>query len=137
LGWELGANEWAEGILGGFPSHPLVQLDESVMPQELASARGAIGAFVTARPHLLHAHPGSETAAGRAWPSPRSWDMAARLIAASATSGAPDAVAATLVAGAVGPVAAAEFLAWREDLDLPDAETVLRDPSSLKLPARG
>src|SRR5262249_15721917 len=42
-----------------------------------------------------------------------------------------------LVAGAVGAAAAAEFLAWRADLDLPDAEAALQNPSGFVLPDRG
>ena len=63
--------------------------------------------------------------------------MAARLLASAELCNAPDTVAALLVAGAVGPAAAAEFLAWRDELDLPDAESVLQDPQSFKLPERG
>jgi hypothetical protein len=63
--------------------------------------------------------------------------MAARLLAAAEVSGAAEKVAAVLVAGAVGPGAAAELLAWREELDLPDPEAVLRDPASFRLPERG
>ena len=75
--------------------HPVPELDEALVQQELASVRATIGAFVTSRPHLLHAHPGNEAAAGRAWPSPRSWEMAARLMAASACAGMSATVAAT------------------------------------------
>lgn len=137
LEWDLDAREWAEGILGGFAHYPVPSLDPVLLEREVVSARGVVGAFVRGRPHLLHAHPGDETSAGRAWPSPRSWDMAARLIAASALSATPDVVLASLVVGAVGAGAAAEFLAWREELDLPDAEAVLRDPTSFRLPERG
>jgi hypothetical protein len=63
--------------------------------------------------------------------------MAARLIAAARVSGAADKVQALAVAGAVGPAAAAEYLAWQEDLDLPDPETVLANPASFRLPDRG
>jgi hypothetical protein len=136
LDWDLQANEWANGILGGFAPPPVPALSAARMHAEATAARASIGAFVTARPHLLHAHPGNEAAAGRAWPSPRSWDMAARLLAAVQVAGVTDTVAALLVAGAVGPAAAAEFLAWREDLNLPDPETVLADPASFRLPDR-
>ncbi|MEU6718903.1 MoxR family ATPase [Nonomuraea sp. NPDC046802] len=76
-------------------------------------------------------------AAGLGWPSPRSWEAAARLIAAcSAVEASPD-VLAVLVAGAVGEGAALEFLSWREHLDLPDPMTVLQNPDAFELPARG
>lgn len=137
LDWDLQAREWADGVLGGFSQPPVPALPEETLLPEITAARATVGAFVTARAHLLHAHPGNEAAAGRAWPSPRSWDMAARLLAAARVSGAPEQVTALLAAGAVGPGAAAEFLAWREDLDLPDPETVLSDPGSFRLPDRG
>ncbi len=137
LDWQLTAAEWSEGILAGFSQPPVPGLEHQEMSRQLTAARASVGAFVTARSHLLHAHPGNESAAGRAWPSPRSWDMAARLIAASRVCGAADIVGALAVAGAVGPAAAAEYLAWHEDLDLPDPETVLADPASFRLPDRG
>jgi MoxR-like ATPase len=137
LDWDLDASEWAEGILAGFTQPGVSVLPEERMEQELSGIRATVGAFVSARPHLLHAHPGNEAAAGRAWPSPRSWEMAARLAAAARVSGALPEVEALAVAGAVGPGAAAEFLAWREDLRLPDPEEVLADPAAFKLPDRG
>jgi len=137
LDWDLQAGEWADGILAGFAQPAVPALLAETMRAEVTAARAAVGAFVSARPQLLYAHPGNEAASGRAWPSPRSWDMAARLLAAAQVSGAAGTVTALLVAGAVGPGAAAEFLAWREDLDLPDPETVLRDPASFRLPDRG
>jgi hypothetical protein len=137
LDWDLTASEWAEGILAGFSQPAVPSLPDDRLRAELAATRASVGAFVSARPHLLHAHPGNEAAAGRAWPSPRSWEMATRLMAACLVSGAVEEVVALLVAGAVGVGAAAEFLAWREDLDLPDPETVLADPASFRLPDRG
>ena len=137
LDWDLQAGEWADGILAGFRQPAVPVLPAERVQAEVTAARATVGAFVGARPHLLHAHPGNEAASGRAWPSPRSWDMAARLLAAAKTGGAAETVTALLVAGAVGPGAAAEFLAWREDLDLPDPEAVLRDPASFRLPDRG
>ena len=137
LDWDLQSREWADGILAGFSQPAVPALAADRMRAEVTAARANMGAFVAARPHLLHAHPGDEASAGRAWPSPRSWDMAARLLAATVVCGSTGHVAALLVAGAVGTGAATEFLAWREDLDLPDPEAVLRDPGSLRLPDRG
>ena len=137
LDWELDAREWADGILAGFdqPAVPVLPADRLAV--EMTSARANVGVFVAARAHLLHARPQDESSAGRGWPSPRSWEMLARLVAAAAVAGASSQVAALLAAGSVGPGAAAEYLAWREDLDLPDPEAVLRDPASFRLPGRG
>ncbi len=137
LDWALTASEWAEGILAGFAQPAVPGLRADRLQAELTAVRASTGAFVSSRPHLLHAHPGNEAAAGRAWPSPRSWEMAARLIAAANVTGAGPPVVALLAAGSVGAGAAAEYLAWREDLDLPDPEAVLADPASFRLPERG
>ena len=66
--------------------------------------------------------------AGRGWPSPRSWEAVAKLLAACEAADASEAARAALVEGAVGDGAAIEFLAWLEHLDLPDPEAVLADP---------
>jgi MoxR-like ATPase len=83
LDWDLQASEWADGILAGFRQPAVPVLPAERMQAEVIAARATVGAFVGARPQLLHAHPGNEAASGRAWPSPRSWDMAARLLAAA------------------------------------------------------
>lgn len=137
LDWELDAQEWAAGMLAGFAVPVVNDVDEEALSRSQARVLASFTGFVTSRPHLLHAHPGNEAAAGRAWPSPRSWQMASRLLAYCDEATVPEAVPALLLAGSVGPAVAAEFLAWRDDLDLPDAETVLRDPDSFTLPERG
>lgn len=63
--------------------------------------------------------------------------MAARLLAAIETVRAEEDVVASLTAGCVGEGACLEFLAWCRDLDLPDPEEVLANPSHLRLPDRG
>jgi hypothetical protein len=137
LDWFLEAREWADGMVGGFPTPEIASIPEDALERQLASLRGSIGAFLSTRPGLLFAPPSDEASAGRAWPSPRSWDMAGRLIAASNVAGASDEVVALLASGAVGGGAASEYLTWRSDLELPDPEAVLRDPDSFELPARG
>ena len=103
---------------------------------ELPGARGVLAAFISARPGLLLGVPQS-TGAGRAWPSPRSWELAARLWAAASAAGVSDEAHATLVAGCVGEGPALEWLSFLSDLDLPDPEALLADPASFELPERG
>ncbi|WP_225624355.1 hypothetical protein [Thermoanaerobacterium thermosaccharolyticum] len=73
----------------------------------------------------------------RAWASPRSWEMAAYLMTACNSVNADDDVKNTLVIGCVGEGTGIEFLSWLKDLDLPDPEELLKNPSSFKLPTRG
>jgi len=136
LTWTLDSQAWIDGMIRGWPSptvSPLAENWEAGIP----SARSLVAAFIRHRPHLLLQLPQSEEQAGKAWPSPRSWDMAARLLAASNAAQAGDDVAASLVAGCVGEGAALEFLAWLRNLDLPDPEELLREPDKFKVPERG
>ena len=135
LPWDPTAASISEGFMGGFPEaemHRLPKGWEKAAPAALSN----IGAFLRHRPMLASAIPEDSSLAGEAWPSPRTWEMAARLIAAHDALKGTDDVLSLLLSGSVGPAAAHEFLTWRSELDLPDPEEVLADPSSLKLPRR-
>ncbi len=136
LAWRVDATKWADGMVAGWPTPDVARLPEA-WEAAVPAARSIVAAFVRARPQLLLQVPKDEAAAGRAWPSPRTWDMAARLLAACRSSEAGPDVEAELVAGCVGEGAALEFVSWVRSLDLPDPEELLRDPSSYKHPARG
>jgi len=134
LTWTLDSGAWIDGMIRGWPSptvSPLAENWEAGIP----AARSLVAAFIRHRPHLLLQLPQSEEQAGKAWPSPRSWDMSARLLAASARAG--EDVQAILVGGCVGEGPALEFLTWRRDLDLPDPEELIREPDKFKVPERG
>ncbi len=136
LAWALDAQAWVDGMLRGWPAPAAPRLPdgwEVVIP----ASRALVASFIRHRPHLLLQVPESEDQAGRAWPSPRSWDMAARLLAAADAAAAGDDVSALLVAGCVGEGAGLEFLAWRKALDLPDPEAVLAAPEAFQVPGRG
>ncbi|GAA0934755.1 AAA family ATPase [Nonomuraea longicatena] len=134
LDWTVSADDIAEGFASGFPV-PEFDLKDAAGPAETAAARSAVGAFLRVRPELVLAVPDTPERAGRGWPSPRSWDMAARAFAACEHAGAGEAVLAELVLGAVGEGAGFELLSWRRDLDLPDPATLLADPGA-RLPDR-
>jgi len=89
------------------------------------------------RPALAIAPPASPAEAGRGWPSPRTWEMAARLMTAAEAAEASEQARSALIRGAVGDGAGVEFLAWLVEMDLPDPEAVLADPGSFVLPKRG
>src|SRR5208282_3419533 len=83
------------------------------------------------------APPSDAASAGRGWPAPRTWEMAARLMAAAGAAGTGDEARSALIRGAVGEGPGVEFLAWLVEMDLPDPEQVLADPASFRLPERG
>jgi hypothetical protein len=95
-----------------------------------------VAAFLEVRPDLVLQLPRSAAESGRGWPSPRSWEAVATLLAACAAAGASEDARDALVMGAVGDGAGIEFLSWFEHLDLPDPEAVLADPDSFELPER-
>jgi MoxR-like ATPase len=136
LDWTADASEWADGLVGGFPRLALPETHADELASHVLRARAEVAAFVRQRTALLYRLPSSQTEAGRAWPSPRSWTMAATLLGTAEAAGASPEVAALLVSGCVGPVAAAELFGWRDQGALPDPEAVLRDPASLVLPER-
>lgn len=136
LDWFVEPRAFAEGIVGGFavPAPPTLPAG---WESGLAVAHGLVAAFATVRSALVCAPPADAATAGRGWPSPRTWEMAARLLAAAQAVNSSEDVVSALVRGAVGDGAGVEFLAWSAEMDLPDPEAVLADPSSFVLPDRG
>lgn len=133
--WDVDPRAWASGLELGFPV-PATAVLPADWTRSLPAARSLVATFVRARPELALVPPLAAAEAGRAWPSPRTWDMASRLWAAAAAAGVARPVASRLVTGAVGDGAGSEFLAWVDELDLPDPEAVLADPASFELPDR-
>lgn len=127
LDWQVAAADVSEGFTHGFAAPGAVAV-ATPTPTQIATAKAQIGAFLRIRPELVLAVPESPERAGRSWPSPRSWEMAAVAIAAGTAGGADEATVATLVIGAVGEAAGFEALSWLRTLDLPDPEALLNDP---------
>jgi len=138
LDWPVDAHAVRDGFVRGFttPAPPPLAPE---WEDAVAVQRAVVAAFLTARPTLTCAVPESAAQAGRGWPSPRSWDMVARLMTATRHAGPPRPprdVEAALVEGAVGEGVGSEFLVWLVEADLPDPEALLADPASFVLPDR-
>jgi hypothetical protein len=132
----LDPQSWVDGMMSGFSITEITALPiewENKIPE----SRSLIASFIKHRPYLLLQLPVADAARGMAWPSPRSWDMAARLLAACKAIQADDGIIATLLSGCVGDGPALEFLAWQKTLDLPDPETLLANAEQFKMPERG
>lgn len=137
LDWPVSAEAIAVGLTEGFPS--AAPLLSRTRPDEAHGlhARALVAAFLRARPALLLRLPEGAAEAGRSWPSPRTWEMTARLLAECAASGASAEVRSLLVRGTVGEGPGSELLSWLRHLDLPDPAQVLADPESFEIPTRG
>ncbi|GAB6875519.1 ATP-binding protein [Thermaerobacter litoralis] len=134
----LDVREWADGLRRGWPEPDIPVLPRTwraLVPQ----ARAVVAAFVEARPQLLHRVPGDPGEAGRAWPSPRTWSMAADFVAAAMAMGRGRdmELVASLVAGAVGSGPAMELAGWLREANLPRPADLLADPLGHPLPERG
>ncbi|MGH3784956.1 MAG: AAA family ATPase [Pseudonocardiaceae bacterium] len=135
LDWPVDAAAVADGLATGFPTVLPGALGQPP-PSRVLAARAAVAAFLKVRPTLVLQLPKVAASVGRGWPSPRSWEHLAILLAACETARVSADVRACLLTGAVGEGAGVEFLSWLAHADLPDPEAVLADPSSFVLPQR-
>jgi MoxR-like ATPase len=136
LDWPADARTMADGFSSGWATPAPKELNTE-WERRIAITRSWVAGFITARPSLAVDVPTEAATAGRAWPSPRTWDMTARLLAATEAAGTGELARSLLVCGAVGQGAGVEFLTWLIEADLPDPEAVLADPDSFELPERG
>jgi len=136
LNWSTDAATVAEGFTAGFAT-PEVPALPPRWTRALTSARADVAAFLLLRPSLVVVPPLDRAGAGRAWPSPRTWEMAARLLAAGRSVEVGNEVLSPLLTGCVGDGAGLELMTWLSELDLPNPEVLLADPASFALPERG
>lgn len=135
LNWELPSEVVIAGFTGDWPEFelptPTKDLD-SLLQQEKSFVAG----FISSRPDLTTVIPDGSTEQGRAFPTPRSWDMVATLLAWAQTRELDEGVLRILTVGCVGPGVAIEFLNYRKNLDLPDPELVLKGADNFAIPSR-
>lgn len=123
---DLDANDW----LTNFPSYwenppklPTIS-EEKWQPQ-----RGNVAAFLYTRRTKILDFPKEIAQQSGPWPSPRTWD---RVSQALAVARSPE-DASGLIAGLVGQGLAIEFVNFMRNLDLPDPEKILSDPSKFDM----
>ena len=137
LQWTHDPRTVARGLSGTWPAVTVPTVKPERMASALARSRGIVAGFLTARPGLAHHLPPDAAGRGGAWPSPRTWEMALRLLTFADASGADREALGAALAGAVGDGAAIELLTFAEELDLPDPDRVLARPEDFALPERG
>ena len=136
LDWEVDPTSVATGLVAGFRSPDVPTLPDG-WENQVSLTAALVGGFLGVRRSLVIAPPNERALAGRAWPSPRTWEMVSRLLAAAQAVDASMEAKRNLVIGCVGNGAGLEFLTWLEELDLPDPESALRNPESVEFPDRG
>jgi hypothetical protein len=124
--------------LGGCWPHVLPpRLSATGLESAVRRARDLVCGFLTARPDYTHRLPTGAEARGGAWPSPRTWEMAMRLLAFAFAADAGSEALAIVIRAVVGDGAGLELMAYLERADLPDPEDLLRDPEAFLAPQRG
>src|ERR1700761_4347462 len=87
LDWPLDPRAVADGFVSGWPT-PAPPVLPQDWPARVPVTRSWVAGFLRVRPALACAPPSDAASAGRGWPSPRTWEMAARLLAAAGGPGA-------------------------------------------------
>jgi len=104
-------------------------VDEEAVVKEARKIKQVIAAFFKANSKLVNNRPEDVSSAGLAWPSQRMWNTVADLLARATVNDSSNGVRRELVIATVGNAAAAEFLSYLDNIDLPDPEKVLKDPT--------
>ncbi len=134
--WELPADVVRDGLVGRWRTYEIPEATPANIDDAIRRERVSVAGFLTARPDMLTVLPKGASEQGRAFPTPRSWEMAATLSGWATASDQDEGVRRMLVRGCLGPGASTEFLTYREGLDLPDPEKVLASPSDFPMPTR-
>jgi MoxR-like ATPase len=130
LEWNLPLDVFSESLVTGQWPRITVPVIDDAHPARRAARRAQVAAFLAVRSAQLSAIPRDAAGRGRAFPTPRTWDYAARLLAAAEGAGGAGAeTQRLLVHGAIGAPTGHEFLTWLGSLDLPDPESLLADPA--------
>lgn len=127
LEWRADLPSVVDYFLGGEGALHLA-LPEEGWEGRIPEKRRLVASFLSVRPGLLHdLRPG--TGSGP-WPSPRTWDLAARFLAAGEGVLTEDELLLG-VSGLVGSGAAVEFFTFLRHLDLPSPEELLSGKKGL------
>ena len=129
LHWPVSYQDWKAGYLGGWPDPEPLHIDPStVEPYSEELIRWMQASFLATRPALVCDVPDNGTDP-QGWPSPRSWERLARCLAIADTASVTDDVRLLVAAALVGDGAAAEYLGYLRNLDLPDPKELLAHPA--------
>lgn len=149
LDWNLDAETIVRGFQLGWEA-PLIPQLPSDMKERFKNAEILVGGFIKRFPEYVifdfthfsgNVSKADFKASNNAWPSARSWSVAARLFAAATAAtldGEPisQEVTRILLEGTVGVDATTKFLAYIRTFDIPNPAELLNNPDSFQIPAR-
>jgi hypothetical protein len=109
-------------------SEDLEAIVKAGWPKHYAEVRSLKLRFMRANQGVFYDQPKTyNKKSGQAWPSPRTWDIAHRCVAAARCLGMPEHLEAVMVEGWVGEGPALDWVTFKANDDLPTAEEVLNN----------
>ena len=126
-------NDWTNWLMSeqSQRDEPIEQAEEKIKAgwnHHWPMIKGMLAGYMRDRQSSLHIQPDPDNPqSGRAWPSPRTWWMAGRAVAAIRCLGMAQELESYFVEGCVGEGEAAGWLEWAHNANLPSPEDVLND----------
>lgn len=119
-------NDWVDWLLGsGTITKKFKPIDEDTWTNSFAKAKGMMASFLSRKAGMLGPNvPKDAEQASRAWPSPRTWEMATRALAWCKAANFSH---IDIIKGLVGEGAVKEFLTFEFYNDLPDPIDLITD----------
>lgn len=136
IDWELPSEVVRDGLSGNWINFEIQLPNETELQNSLIAERAALSGFLASRPDLTTVIPKSSAEQGRAFPTPRSWEMVAILSGWVTACNLEQSVRRLAVLGCVGPGPAAEYITYRENIDLPNPEQLIESPKDFVIPTR-
>jgi len=138
LDWTSDGKVVAQGFAHGFRTPRLE--NDLVDAARLAFQRdrwsNLVSAYLHIRPEKHLELPTDSVNSGRAWASPRSWEMLITLLSHASARQASSGTIGRLVVGSLGSGSGIEFLTWADSMDLPDPEVLLDSADTCTFPTR-
>jgi len=122
--------DWTRGMIAGFPLPAIAPLPATWIAY-IPKHRALVASFASKLPSEAFRTPKDATGMGRAWPSRRTWDLAAKASAACEGARVDDALP---IGALIGEGPALSYVGWRAKQDLPDPEDVLAKADTFPLP---
>lgn len=136
INWDLPAEVVRDGLAGNWISFEIKMPSDKKLESSLIAERAALAGFLASRPDLTTVLPKTATEQGRAFPTPRSWEMVAILSGWISACDIEPSVRRLAVSGCVGVGPAAEYITYRDNVDLPDPDAIIKNPKDFPLPSR-
>jgi hypothetical protein len=124
LNWDLPAEVVRDGLAGNWVSYSVPTPSQKAIEEATIAESAVLAGFLTSRPDLTTVLPKSAVEQGRAFPTPRSWESVAKLSGWVTATNLGSGVRRIAVMGCVGPGAAAEYMTYRENTNLPNPEEI-------------